>query len=149
MSSRDTSEAAGNAAENSCDKCGRTMPDVCDACCQKEEESDEYDSDDSVIQVDLRKCDGYEFELQRNGIRRAVCQACNQMPMQCPNCEVYYEDEDEDQPNTKGKRRKRKHSTESEESEESEASEESDESEQSDDEDDGSDDAAIAKPGRR
>ena len=158
MSHPDTTEDASESAEELCIKCGQSMPDLCDACGQELLQSEEDDSDASVIELNIRKCDGYEFELQRDGTRRAVCKACNRTTSQCPNCEDFYTDDEKEEEvsNFKVKRRKgkRRVSTESEESQESEETEQTDESEKTDgsdnsDESDGNEDSNGKQSGHR
>ena len=123
--------------QRQCASCGQDVPEVCEECGQELLSSEtEASEDESVIEVDVKKCDGYEFELQRDGSRRAVCKACNREAKQCPNCEDYYDDdeteeEEDDSEEEYARRRKRKRHHE--ESDDEEASDEDDEAEEEED----------------
>ncbi|KAF0148082.1 MAG: hypothetical protein FD143_2962 [Ignavibacteria bacterium] len=87
MSSKLFCPECSNQLLDKCNACGqflRTSNDeeVCETC--KQPLSDEEESED-------------EYEIQKDGTKRAMCRYCNRKLSQCPKCEKEYDSDQDDE----------------------------------------------------
>ncbi|KAF0154512.1 MAG: hypothetical protein FD188_3253 [Ignavibacteria bacterium] len=89
-------------SKNFCTECSQLLLDKCNACgqflrtsnCEEDQKetskqslSDEEESED-------------EYEIQKDGTKRAICGCCNRKLSQCPECEKEYDSEQDPESDT-------------------------------------------------